>query len=142
MEESKTQDGTIKIKETIPLNTWFFPIELNARINTIKRVMRQVNFSKIEHIFCKRRAFFDNDFATLQHNEQWLMGFLRYENGCTKVKTRKIVLEEPFYEASQNHIVTYGIEVVGDYEVSNNYLRMHGIPTYRVVAGRKRVRKK
>lgn len=57
MEEFKTQDGIIKIKEIIPLNTWFFPIEVNARINTIKRVMRHSNFSKIEHIFCKRRAF-------------------------------------------------------------------------------------
>lgn len=35
----------------------------------------------------------------------------------------------------------YGIEANGEYDVSNNYLRMHGIPVARRVAGRKGVRK-
>lgn len=34
-----------------------------------------------------------------------------------------------------------GIEAEGEYDISNNYLRMHGIPMVRRVAGRRGVRK-
>ena len=143
MEEFKITSGTIKIKETIPLNTWKFPIEVNGRIKTIKRVLKK-GWVKEEalHIVCRQRAFFDGEFATQQSNEQWLVDILRRENGCTKIVSEKIILEEPFYDASQNKTMTYGIHVIGTYNVSNNYLRMHGIPMIRRVAGRKGVRKR
>ena len=41
MEEFKTTSGTIKIKETIPLNTWKFPIEVNGRLKIIKKVLKK-----------------------------------------------------------------------------------------------------
>ena len=60
---------------------------------------------------------------------------------CVKVTTKKLILEEPFYDVEQNKTLIYGIEANGEYDVSNNYLRMHGIPVARRVAGRKGVRK-
>lgn len=142
MKEFKTASGIIKIKEIILLNTWQFPIEVNGRIKTIKKVLKKGPSVKgIAHIVCKQIAFFDGEFATQQSNEQWLVDILRRENGCTKIVSEKIILEEPFYDASQNKTMTYGIHVIGTYNVSNNYLRMHGIPMIRRVAGRKGVRK-
>ena len=142
MEEFKTTSGTIKIKEIIPLNTWKFPIEVNGRLKTIKKVLKKGPSVKgIAHIVCKQRAFFDGELATQQSNEQWLANILRYKNGCVKATTEKLILEEPFYDAEQNKTLIYGIEAKGEYDVSNNYLRMHGIPMIRRVAGRKGVRK-
>lgn len=147
MEEFKTKNGVIKIKEIIPLNTWQFPIEVNGRLKTIKKVLKK-SFKKgpsikgTVHIVCRQRAFFDGEFATQQSNEQWLVDILRCENGCTKIVSEKIILEEPFYDASQDKTLIYGIQAKGEYDVSNNYLRMHGIPVVRRVAGRKGVRKK
>lgn len=142
MEEFKTTSGTIKIKEIIPLNTRKFPIELNGRLKTIKKVLKKEPSVKgIVHIVCRQRAFFDGEFATQQSNEQWLVDILRRENGCTKIVSEKIILEEPFYDAVQNKTLIYGVQATGEYDVSNNYLRMHGIPMIRRVAGRKGVRK-
>ena len=142
MEEFKTSSGTIKIKEIIPLNTYTFPIEINARIKTIKKVLKKGLGEKgLGHIICKHIAFFDGEFATPQSNEQYLVDILRCKNGCTKIVSEKLVLEEPFYDASQNKTLIYGIRVTGEYNVSNNYLRMHGIPMVRRVAGQKGVRK-
>ena len=142
MKEFKTASGIIKIKEIIPLNTWQFPIEVNGRIKTIKKVLKKGPSVKgIAHIVCKQIAFFDGELATQQSNEQWLVDILRRENGCTKIVSEKIILEEPFYDASQNKTLIYGVQVTGEYDVSNNYLRMHGIPMIRRVAGRKGVRK-
>lgn len=143
MKEFKTASGIIKIKEIIPLNTWQFPIEVNGRIKTIKKVLKKWPSVKgIAHIVCKKIAFFDGEFATQQSNEQWLVDILRRENGCTKIVSEKLILEEPFYDAEQNKTLIYGIEAKGEYDVSNNYLRMHGIPVARRVAGRKGVRKR
>lgn len=143
MKEFKTASGIIKIKEIIPLNTWQFPIEVNGRIKTIKKVLKKGPSVKgIAHIVCKKIAFFDGEFATEQSNEQWLVDILRRENGCTKIVSEKIILEEPFYDASQNKTLIYGIRVTGEYDISNNYLQMHGIPMIRRVAGRKGVRKR
>lgn len=143
MEEFKTKDGVIKIKEIIPLNTWQFPIEVNGRLKTIKKVLKKgPSIKGTVHIVCRQRAFFDEEFATQQSNEQWLVDILRCENGCTKIVSEKIILEEPFYDASQDKTLIYGIQAKGEYDVSNNYLRMHGIPVVRRVAGRKGVRKK
>lgn len=143
MKEFKTACGIIKIKEIIPLNTWQFPIEVNGRIKTIKKVLKKRPSVKgVADIVCKHIAFFDGEFATQQSNEQWLVDILRCENGCTKIVSKKIILEEPFYDVSQNKTMAYGIQAIGSYYVSNNYLRMHGIPVTRRVAGRKGVRKK
>lgn len=143
MEEFKTASGIIKIKEIIPLNTWQFPIEVNGRIKTIKKVLKKGSSIKgTARIVCKQRAFFDGELATQQSNEQWLANILRYKNGCVKVTTEKLILEEPFYDAEQNKTLIYGIEAKGEYDLSNNYLRMHGIPMIRRVAGRKGVRKR
>lgn len=143
MKEFKTASGIIKIKEIIPLNTWQFPIEVNGRIKTIKKVLKKGPSVKgIAHIVCKQIAFFDEEFATQQSNEQWLVDILRRENGCTKIVSEKLILEEPFYDAEQNKTLIYGIEAKGEYDVSNNYLRMHGISVVRRVAGRKGVRKR
>ena len=140
MKEFKTASGTIKIKEIIPLNTWQFPIEVNGRIKTIKKILEKEPFVKgIAYI--KRIAFFDGELATQQLNEQWLVDILRCENGCTKITTKKLILEEPFYDVEQAKTLIYGIEAEGEYDISNNYLRMHGIPMVRRVAGRKGVRK-
>ena len=142
MKEFKTASGIIKIKEIIPLNTWQFPIEVNGRIKTIKKVLKKrLSIKGIAGIVCEQIAFFDGEFVTQQSNEQWLVDILRCENGCTKIVSEKIILEEPFYDASQNKTMTYGIHVIGAYNVSNNYLRMHGIPMIRRIAGRKGVRK-
>ena len=141
MEEFKTKDGVIKIKESVSLNKWKFPICTRGRIETIKRLSKRgLSFSGTAHIICKRRAFFNNEF-TQQSNEQMLVDALRYKNGCVKVTTKKLILEEPFYDVEQNKTLIYGIEANGEYDVSNNYLRMHGIPVARRVAGRKGVRK-
>ena len=141
MEEFKTTSGTIKIKEIIPLNTWKFPIEVNGRLKTIKKILENDPSAKgIVHI--RRIAFFDGELATQQSNEQWLVNILRYENGCTEIVSEKIILEEPFFDASQNKTLIYGIQVTGEYDVSNNYLKMHGKSMNRRVAGRKGVRKK
>lgn len=141
MEEFKTKDGVIKIKESVSLNKWEFPIHTKGRIETIKRLSKKgLSFSGVAHIICKQRAFFNNEF-TQQSNEQLLVDALRYKNGCVKVTTKKLILEEPFYDVEQNKTLIYGIEANGEYDVSNNYLRMHGIPVARRVAGRKGVRK-
>lgn len=140
MKEFKTASGIIKIKEIIPLNTWQFPIEVNGRIKTIKKILEKEPFVK-GIVYIKRIAFFDGELATQQSNERWLVDILRCENGCTKIVSEKIILEEPFYDASQNKTMTYGIQVISNYNVSNNYLRMHEIPHIRRVAGRKGVRK-
>ena len=66
---------------------------------------------------------------------------MRCESGCTKITTKKLILEEPFYDVEQAKTLIYGIEAEGEYDISNNYLRMHGIPMVRRVAGRKGVRK-
>ena len=116
MEEFKTASGIIKIKEIIPLNTWQFPIEVNGRIKTIKKVLKKRPSVKgVADIVCKHIAFFDGEFATQQSNEQWLVDILRRENGCTKIVSKKIILEEPFYDASQNKTMTYGIQAIGSY---------------------------
>lgn len=91
-------------------------------------------------LYANRELFFNNEF-TQQSNEQMLVDALRYKNGCVKVTTKKLILEEPFYDVEQNKTLIYGIEANGEYDVSNNYLRMHGIPVARRVAGRKGVRK-
>lgn len=140
MKEFKTASGTIKIKEIIPLNTWQFPIEVNGRIKTIKKILEKEPFVK-GIVYIKRIAFFDGELATQQLNEQWLVDILRCENGCTKIVSEKIILEEPFYDVEQAKTLIYGIEAEGEYDISNNYLRMHGIPMVRRVAGRKGVRK-
>lgn len=143
MEEFKTKNGAIKIKESVSLNKWEFPIHVRGRIETIKTLLKRgLSFSGTARIVCKQRAFFDEELATQQSNEQWLANILRYKNGCVKVTTEKLILEEPFYDAEQNKTLIYGIEAKGEYDVSNNYLRMHGIPVVRRVAGRKGVRKK
>lgn len=62
----------------------------------------------------------------------------------TKLKEERaarVILEEPFYDVEQAKTLIYGIEAEGEYDISNNYLRMHGIPMVRRVAGRKGVRK-
>lgn len=142
MEEFKTKNGVIKIKESVSLNKWEFPICIRGRIKTIKRLLEKgLSFSGTGHIICKQRAFFNNEF-TQQSNEQMLVDALRYKNGCAKVTTKKLILEEPFYDVKQNKTLIYGIEADGEYDVSNNYLKMHGIPVTRRVAGRKGVRKK
>lgn len=142
MEEFKTKNGVIKIKESVSLNKWEFPIHVRGRIETIKRIFRKgTSFLGTAHIVCRQRAFFNDDF-TQQSNEQMLVDALRYKNGCTKVVSEKLILEEPFYDASQDKTLIYGIQAKGEYDVSNNYLRMHGIPVVRRVAGRKGVRKK
>ena len=140
MKEFKTASGTIKIKEIIPLNTWQFPIEVNGRIKTIKKILEKEPFVK-GIVYIKRIAFFDGELATQQLNEQWLAYTLRCESGCTKITTKKLILEEPFYDVEQAKTLIYGIEAEGEYDISNNYLRMHGIPMVRRVAGRKGVRK-
>lgn len=143
MEEFKTKNGVIKIKESVSLNKWKFPIHVRGRIETIKTLSKRgLSFSGTARIVCKQRAFFDGELATQQSNEQWIANILRYKNGCVKVTTEKLILEEPFYDAKQNKTLIYGIEAKGEYDVSNNYLRMHGIPVVRRVAGRKGVRKK
>ena len=143
MEEVKTKNGVIKIKESVSLNKWEFPICVRGRIETIKTLSKRgLFFSGTAHIICKQRAFFDGELATQQSNEQWLANILRYKNGCVKVTTQKLILEEPFYDAEQNKTLIYGIEAKGEYDVSNNYLRMHGIPVVRRVAGRKGVKKR
>ena len=143
MEEFKTKNGVIKIKESVSLNKWEFPIHVRGRIETIKTLSKRgLSFSGTARIVCKQRAFFDGELATQQSNEQWLANILRYKNGCVKVTTEKLILEEPFYDAEQNKTLIYGIEAKGEYDVSNNYLRMHGIPVVRRVAGRKGVRKR
>ena len=143
MEEFKTKNGVIKIKESVSLNKWEFPIHVRGRIETIKTLSKRgLSFSSTARIVCKQRAFFDGELATQQSNEQWLANILRYKNGCVKVTTEKLILEEPFYDAEQNKTLIYGIEAKGEYDVSNNYLRMHGIPVVRRVAGRKGVRKR
>lgn len=142
MEEFKIKNGVIKIKESVSLNKWEFPIHVRGRIETIKTLSKRgLSFSGTARIVCKKRAFFDRKLATQQSNEQWLANILRYKNGCVKVTTEKLILEEPFYDAEQNKTLIYGIEAKGEYDVSNNYLRMHGIPVVRRVAGRKGVRK-
>lgn len=142
MEEFKIEDGVIKIKESVSLNKWEFPIHTRGRIKTIKRLLKRgLSFSGTGHIICKLRAFFNNEFAQ-QSNEQMLVDILRYKKGCVKVTTKKLILEEPFYDVKQNETLIYGIEADGEYDVSNNYLKMHGIPVTRRIAGRKGVRKK
>lgn len=141
MKEFKTASGTIKIKEIIPLNTWQFPIEVNGRIKTIKKILEKEPFVK-GIVYIKGIAFFDGELATQQSNEQWLVDILRCENGCTKIVSEKIILEEPFYDASQNKMLIYGIQVRGEYIVSNNYLKMHEIHKIRRIAGRKGVKAK
>ena len=84
-------------------------------------------FSGTGHFICKQRAFFNNEF-TQQSNEQMLVDALRYKNGCAKLTTKKLILEPPFYDVKQNKTLIYGIEADGEYDVSNNYLKMHGIP--------------
>lgn len=59
MKEFKTASGTIKIKEIIPLNTWQFPIEVNGRIKTIKKILEKEPFVK-GIVYIKRIAFFDS----------------------------------------------------------------------------------
>lgn len=142
MKEFKTTSGRIKIKEIIPLNIWRFPIEVNGRIKTVKRVLKKEQVVKgTLHVVCIHMVFFDGELTTQQSNEQWLVDILRCKNGCTKIVSEKMVLEEPFYDAFQNKTLTYGIRVKGEYDVSNNYLRIHGISHIRRVAGRKGVRK-
>ena len=142
MKEFKTASGTIKIKEIIPLNTWKFPIEVNGRLKTIKKVLKKEPCVKdIIHIIFKEIVFFDGELSTQLSNEQWLAYTLRCESGCTKITTKKLILEEPFYDVEQAKTLIYGIEAEGEYDISNNYLRMHGIPMVRRVAGRKGVRK-
>lgn len=141
MKEFKTASGTIKIKEIIPLNTWQFPIEVSGRIKTIKKILEKEPFVK-GIVYIKQIVFFDGELATQQSNEQWLVDILRCENGCTKIVSEKIILEEPFYDASQNKMLIYGIQVIGEYIVSNNYLKMHEIHKIRRIAGRKGVKAK
>lgn len=58
MEEFKTKDGVIKIKESVSLNKWEFPIHTKGRIETIKRLSKKgLSFSGAAHIICKQRAF-------------------------------------------------------------------------------------
>lgn len=63
MKEFKTASGTIKIKNIIPLNTWQFPIEVNGRIKTIKKILEKEPFVK-GIVYIKRIAFFDGELAT------------------------------------------------------------------------------
>lgn len=64
MEEFKTKDGVIKIKESVSLNKWEFPIYIRGRIKTIKRLLEKgLSFSGTGHIICKQRAFFNNEFT-------------------------------------------------------------------------------
>nr|DAG21431.1 MAG TPA: hypothetical protein [Caudoviricetes sp.] len=143
MEEFETLDGIIKIKEIIPLNTWEFPIATSVRIKTIKKVLKkEIPVKGIIHIIFRHRSFFDSAFATQQSNEQWLVNILQCEYGCNKIVSEKIILEKPFYDTSQNKMLIYGIQVRGEYIVSNNYLKMHEIHKIRRIAGRKGVKAK
>lgn len=74
MKEFKTASGTIKIKEIIPLNTWKFPIEVNGRLKTIKKVLKKEPCVKdIIHIIFKEIVFL---MENLQHNYQMNNGLL------------------------------------------------------------------
>lgn len=143
MKEFKTASGTIKIKEIIPLNTWKFPIATSVRIKTIKKVLKkEIPPKGIIYIIFRHRSFFNSAFATQQSNEQWLVNILQCEYGCDKIVSEKIILEKPFYDTSQNKMLIYGIQVRGEYIVSNNYLKMHGIHKIRRIACRKGVKAK
>ena len=146
MEEFKTTSGIIKIKEIVPLNTWNYPMEVGTRIYAIKAIIRNEKgnpeFLKSGNLFFKTLAFFNDEIESEKLNEQFLANDLWHKSGCTKIVSKKIILEEPFYDVSQDETLTYGIQIEGEYKISNNYLKMHKIPLKRTVAGRKGVRKK
>lgn len=59
MEEFKTKNGVIKIKESVSFNKWEFPIHVRGRIETIKTLLKRgLSFSGTARIVCKQRAFF------------------------------------------------------------------------------------